>query len=145
MVCDKCNICLIQSLYHYFRYLCELTHHALKGESLQKSVTVVGDDTGFKLNFNLPEYGEYGVNVYASKHIESQRLHHVYTYFIQYRTSDAGPSKKSQKTMKTNFKFVEEDRVDLELPLTIKRNATTQLRRKHVRSKNIKSKQVEIR
>ena len=121
-----------------------MTHHSIKGDNLQKSVTVTNENENFKLDFRLPAFGEYGVNIYAAKLNEPQRLHHVHTYFVKCRTSQASTNEKSQKTMKTKFMFVEDDAVDVEV-ITKKMSLAAQLRRKHVRSKMIAAKTIDIR
>ena len=117
----------------------------MKGEELQKAATVTGHEEGFKMNFKLPVYGEYGINVYASRHSDPDRLYHIHTYFVKCRVEEASKNEVSQKTGKTKFMFVEEDSVSVELSNTYRRNIIAQLRRKHVRKKRVKAKEIEIR
>ena len=61
----------------------ELQQNGIDGNTLAEIVIVNKIKKNVSFEFRLPKAGEYAFNVYAKREAETERIHHVYTYFIQ--------------------------------------------------------------
>ena len=59
--------------------LCEMTHRSMKTEDLKRSVQELVSGKQHSYVIDLPEKGEYGINIYARYRDDTDRIYHVYT------------------------------------------------------------------
>ena len=64
--------------------LCEITHNSIKPESLKNAVQELVSGSQHSYVIDLPEKGEYGINVYARYKDDADRIYHVYTCMADY-------------------------------------------------------------
>ena len=64
--------------------LCDMTHRSMKTENLKGSVQELVSGKQHSYVIDLPEKGEYGINIYARYRDDTDRIYHVYTCMADY-------------------------------------------------------------
>ena len=95
------------------KFYCELTHYSIKPETLCNAVNLTSSTDTIDMDFNLPAFGEYGLNLYACKLSDPRRLYHVFTYFIKYKLATASTDGKTGNSIDPTYIFEESRSVSL--------------------------------
>lgn len=86
--------------------VCDLNNNKMDKTKLADRVTHTVDGNQTRFDLDLPEAGEYAVNVYAQSKDDPQQLHHVHTYLVKSTQPSDGKASSDFGTCFHSFIFV---------------------------------------
>ena len=109
----------------------ELNHNGIDQTALSKCVAHTTKEGNHRFDIELPEAGEYSINVFARTKGDKEQVYHAHTYVVNSHQKD----KKAMPVLKEHEEITEmtvaSDLTMIKLPANTKGHYTTNLRRRN--------------